>query len=661
MNFWAKVGSGVLVFLLIVFSWAYLTGGVLLAFLDQNFNNATPLTAYEYWFYYRQDEYIANRLMYSAIISAAVIILPFIALLLPDKRSLYGDARFATASEIKKSGLLDGEGIIVGQYKNQYLQLKGQLHVILSAPTRSGKGVGVVIPNLLSWKESVVILDIKQENWDITSLFRQKHGQKVFLFNPLATDYRTHKYNPLSYINTNPDFRVNDIQKIANMLFPDKPNTDVIWTATPRSLFLGIVLFLMETNGKLTLGQVLRESLNNGDGSAYFTKAIIDAKGSDRPLSGDCIRALNSYISIASENTRAGVITGFRSQLELWMNPIVDAATSGNDFDLRKLRKEKMSIYVGVTPDNLDRVAPVINLFFQQLIDLNTRELPSQDKSIKHDCLLLMDEFTAIGKIPVLSKGISYIAGYGLRMLPIIQSPSQLVDVYGKEAADTFTVNHSLNIVFPPKATEVQTARDISEWLGYQTVDGISESKAKSLFHKRDPSQNISDQRRALLLPQEITSLSREKEIVVFENTPPILANKVRYYDDPVFIKRLQSASERLNVMSVANARKVLKKAIEEGELAAQVPKIKLSNNGLDPSVGFEQFNDEGRDTKNSAVTVEDIININSKTLADFSIDFADIQPPKGTDVTEQDLIDYADALCREAGLLTNNKELTNG
>jgi len=659
MNFWAKVGLGFLIFFLIVFSWAYLTGGILLAFLDQDFNSATPLTAYQYWFHYRDDEYIAGRLILSGGIAAAIIIIPFIALLIPAKKSLFGDARFATATEIKRSGLLDGKGIIVGKFKDKYLQLKGQLHVILSAPTRSGKGVGVVIPNLLSWNESVVVLDIKQENWDITSLFRKKHGQKVFLFNPLATDYRTHKYNPLSYISMNPDFRVNDVQKIANMLFPDKPNTDVIWTATPRSLFLGIVLYLIETSGKLTLGQVLRESLNNGDGSKHFKKEITTAKEEGKPLSGDCIRALNSYISIASENTRAGVITGFRSQLELWMNPIVDEATSGNDFDLRQLRKEKMSVYVGVTPDNLERVAPLLNLFFQQLIDLNTRELPHQDPSIKYDCLLLMDEFTAIGKIPVLSKGISYIAGYGLRMLPIIQSPSQLVDVYGKEAADTFTVNHSLNIIFPPKATEVQTARDISEWLGYQTVDGVSVSKAKSIFHKRDPSQNISDQRRALLLPQEITSLSTEKEIVVFENTPPILANKIRYYNDPVFVKRLKSVSEKLKPMSMAKTKKNLKKAIEAGELAAEAPKITLRNNDQD-NYGYDQFNDNN-ETKEVAVTAEDIINISSKTLSDFSIDFADIQPPEGMDVTEQDLIDYADALCREAGLLTKDKDMANG
>jgi|TARA_R110001606_G_scaffold366348_1_gene521454 type IV secretion system protein VirD4 len=653
MNIWTKIGLILLLIALALFAWLYLTGGIFLSLVDLDYNNATPLTAFNYWHYYSDDSYVMDKLMLAGGISVAILIIPFIAFLIPAKRSLYGNARFAKKSEIVKSGLLDGEGVIVGKYQDKYLQLKGQLHVILSAPTRSGKGVGVVIPNLLSWKYSVVVLDIKQENWDITSAFRKKHGQKCFLFNPLATDYRTHRYNPLSYIDHNPDFRINDIQKIANMLFPDRPNTDPIWTSTPRSFFLGVVLFMMESGKVLTIGQVLRESLNDGDGSTYFKKAIKDASEAGSPYSGACVRALNSYIGIASENTRAGIITGFRSALELWMNPIIDAATNGNDFDLRKVREEKISIYVGVTPDNLERVAPLLNLFFQQLIDLNTRELPHQNKNIKHDCLLLMDEFTAIGKIPILAKGISYIAGYGLRMLPIIQSPSQLVDVYGKEAAETFTVNHALNIVFPPKATETNTAKDISEWLGYDTVDGVATSKGKSIFNRRDPSENTSDQRRALLLPQEITSLDSEKEIVVFENLPPILATKVRYFKDDIFLKRLQSASPFLaNLKSLSNVKKELIFAITSGFLAADVPKIKLNNLGDDTDYDMEQFNDETTETIEKQVTAKDILDIHNKNLADFSVDFSDINPPEGKNMDEQALRDYADKLCQEAGIL---------
>ena len=149
MNIWTKLSLILVCLLLAVFAWAYLTGGILLAFIGQDFNQASPLTAYEYWYHYSNDPYITDRLGWSASISALLLLLPAIALIMPASRSLYGDARFAKSSEVKKSGLLDGEGIIVGKFQGKYLQLKGQLHAILSAPTRSGKGVGVVIPKHL--------------------------------------------------------------------------------------------------------------------------------------------------------------------------------------------------------------------------------------------------------------------------------------------------------------------------------------------------------------------------------------------------------------------------------------------------------------------------------------------------------------------------------
>jgi len=542
-NSWVKSGFAIGLLIGLAGLWAYLSGAIFLVAFGKDYNSATLLTFYQYWYHFRSNDTVERWLYLSGGIALICVLSPLLVFLLPNKKSLFGDARFAKKREINKAGLFGEKGLIVGKYAGKYLTFDGQQHVIMSAPTRSGKGVGVVIPNLLNWPDSVVVLDIKQENWNLTSGYRTKYGQDCYLFNPAATDYRTHRYNPLSYINSDPNFRIDDVQKIANMLFPDQPGTDVIWTATPRSFFLGVVLYLLETPGKpVTLGQVLRESLANGDGAAYFSniinerakqtkqtddnraqmdRPVISAQiraqldhGSAKmgqacnqgqtgqtpgqpqtgnppdgaqinqaqtnkplgPLSPACVRALNSYISISSENTRAGVITSFRSRLELWMNPLVDAATSANDFDLRDIRKKRMSIYLGVTPDNLERLAPLMNLLFQQLIDLNTRELPNQNQLLKYPCLLLMDEFTAIGKIGILSKGISYIAGYGLRMMPIIQSPSQLFDVYGKEAAQTFTTNHALQIVFPPKASETHTAKDISEWLGYQTVKGVSDA-----------------------------------------------------------------------------------------------------------------------------------------------------------------------------------------
>lgn len=658
-NNWAKAGLITALVVAVIGLWAYLAGGIFMMAFGHKFEEATPLTMYQYWYHYGAEQQVQKWLYIAGGVSLAVLLSPAFLFFAPAKRSLFGDARFAKKSEIKKAGLFGEKGIIVGQMGGRYLMFEGQQHAIISAPTRSGKGVGIVIPNLLNWPESVVVLDIKQENWDITSAYRRKYGQECYLFNPAAVDYRTHRYNPLSYISEDPNFRIDDVQKIGNMLFPDQPGTDVIWTATPRSLFLGIVLYLLETPGKpVTLGQVLRETLVDGDGAGYFAKIINDRAAEGKPLSGACVRGLNTYISIASDNTRSGIIGGFRSRLELWMNPLVDAATSANDFDLRDVRKRRMSIYLGVTPDNLERMAPLLNLFFQQLIDLNTRELPNQNKAIKYTCMLLMDEFTAIGKIPILSKGISYIAGYWLRMMPIIQSPAQLVEVYGKDAAQTFQTNHALQIIYPPKASETQTARDISEWLGYQTVKGVSESKAKGVFGKKTPTESHSDQRRALLLPQEITSLGKGRELVVMEDVPPILARKVMYFKDRAFVDRLKEVSARLNRLGKkVPSKKQLDDAIESGELGAPVPLIDLDAHnrevGGDMPVTVTAPQKAAAEvvTVERPVTPDDVPNLAKLNLANFAVDFSAVEKPKAGELDEAALHAYADNLCKQAGI----------
>lgn len=742
---WLNGSLLVLTLLGLVVLWAYLGGGVFMLAHRHRFDDATPLTLYQYWVYYGANRAILQRLYASGVIALSALAVPAVLVYRPVRRSLFGNARWATRREIRAADLLGAKGIIVGRDRRRYLVFGGSQHVILSAPTRSGKGVGIVIPNLLTWSDSVVVLDIKQENHRITSAYRRKYGQPCFLFNPAASDYRTHRYNPLAYVSMDPNFRIDDIQKIANMLFPDQQGVDPIWTATPRSLFLGIVLLLLETPGKpVTLGQVLRESLADGDGAKYFNGIIasrslgeriqqtsshdaasqamrdvqtimadkskapehhprltdmavwlqlspayraavareveairqhqprtpdlialaasvpIDAASSKigKALSNACVRALNSYISIAAETTRAGIMTGFRSRLELWYNPLVDAATSANDFDLREVRKKRMSIYLGVSPDNLDRMAPLLNLFFQQLIDLNTRTLPEHDPALRYQCLLLADEFTAIGKMPVLAKGIGYIAGYGLRMLPIVQSPAQIVDVYGKHAAEAFTTNHALQIVFPPKATETDTAESISKWLGYQTVKGVSESKGKALLSKREKSESKSDQRRALLLPQEITMLGKSRAIVVSEDCPPILARKIRYYADPNFVQRLKTVSPSLAALRrKMPTERELKEAIRSGELAAPVPFIELEAHpridkaALVPAQSGAPQGGPQRNVVERSVSAADLPQFDHLSLSDFVIDFSQVAPPAKGELDEVALRAYADRLCREAGL----------
>ena len=659
---WAKPALYGCLALAVVGVWAYLAGGIFMMAMDRSYDEATPLTLFQYWYYYGETVQVKRWLPISSGLSFAICAAPALFFFAGEKQSLFGEARLASKREVFKAGLVGEKGIIVGKLGRSYLMFDGMQHVSISAPTRTGKGVGFVIPNLLSWPDSAVVLDLKQENWDLTSAYRRKRGQACFLFNPAAADYRTHRWNPLGYISEDLNFRIDDIQKIATMLFPDKEGTDIIWTATPRSLFLGVVLLLLETPGKpITLGQVLRETLVDGDGSKHFAKLVNERAQAGKPYSGVCVRALNSYISIASENTRSGVIAGFRSSLELWQNPLIDAATSANDFDLREVRRKRISIYVGVTPDNLKRLGPLLNLFFQQIVDLNTRTLPSQDASIKFTCCFYLDEFTAVGKLPVISHGVSFLAGYMLRLAPIFQSPSQVVDTYGKEAAKTFMVNHAANIVFPPKATDIETAKEISEWLGYSTVKGVSQSRGLGMFTKKQKSESTSDQRRALMLPQEITSMKGSKCLVVIEGLRPIMADKVVYHSDHVFMDRLKEVSPMLRAVGKRlPKRNELEAAWKAGELAAPVPLLDLTAHALATgadlaavTVSVLGVDSVQTEVVERPITAADVPNLANLALKDFCVNFTAIPPvPTGdAEVDTAAIQAYADQLCRDVGI----------
>lgn len=629
---WAKISLGIGLFVALILIWLFLAGKFFVTLQDIS-TPASIMTFPNYWLAYSDDQAIKPWLIGSMIGATFVLVIPFafIAFLLKgNKQSLYGDARWASTKEIEKAGLLNGKGILVGERKGKYLMLGGSQHVLLSAPTRSGKGVSVVIPNCLTWPESMVVLDIKQENWNITSGFRAKYGQKCYLFNPAAVDYRSHRWNPLGYISEDPSFRIDDIQKIGHFIFPDAQGSDPIWSGSCRTLFLGVVLYLIETPGMpVTIGEVLRQAMSGN--SKRFLTIIKEREESGNPLSNACVAALSDYLD-TSDNTRTSIRKTFTSRLELWLNPVIDAATADNDFDIRRLRQEKMSIYIGITPDNLDRLAPVINLFLQQIIDLNTRQMP---KPNWHKVLLLMDEFTSVGKLPALQKGVAYIAGYGLRMLPIFQTPAQIRDneLYGIEGARTLIDNHALRIVFAPKS--YVDAEEISKDLGYTTVKSRSYSRPET-FTKGNKSHSESDQRRELLLPQEIKDIGSDAEIIFLENCKPIKCKKARYYADPVFMDRLKEISPMLkNIGKRLPSEDELVEAAESGDLAAPV-KL-LSINEHNENLASVEFNTtdfteiEGEaETEITDFNIDDINNIDGFSVDDFDLDFDDIEIPAG-------------------------------
>lgn len=503
---------------------------------------AGPFSIIEYWkLYAHSSEKFVRVSVQLCAIGPWALLAGFIgwAVIAKQNRPLHGAARFANTAEIRKAGLLDPKGgldktILVGKKNGRYLTYGGYQFVILAAPTRSGKGVGIVVPNSLNYSDSLVVLDIKGENFDITSGFRAKHGQKVYLFAPFDEAGVTHRYNPLEYISDDPAQRLGDIDAIGTALYSGGNQNDKFWSENAKDLFRGLCLFVLERKDlPKTFGEILRQASGKGKPlKEYIFEELKKAQDTGHPFSNACIDCLNRVLS-NSENTLAGIVATFGTPLLIFQNPRVDLATSANDFDLREVRRERMSIYFKMPPNKLKEGSVLVNLFFDQLLNLNTRVLPSQDKTLKQQCLVLLDEMTSIGKVAMIAQAVSYMAGYNMRLLTIIQNKSQLEDVYGKAGALTLLSNHALMVMYAPSPTVQSDAQEYSEMLGYETVK--SRSRTSSM---QSSSTSTSDQRRALMLPQEIRELGQTREIVSLENCKPILCDKIRYYEDPDFTCR---------------------------------------------------------------------------------------------------------------------------
>lgn len=492
--------------------------------------------------------------------------------------SLYGDARFASfrevakanllikPSEVKKGGLFAGTKIIVGRLGKNYIGLGGQLFAYLAAPTRSGKGVGVVIPVGLSYAHSMVVSDIKQELFELTAAYRAQNGHKVYLFNPFDADGRTARWNPLSYVSRSEQQRVDDLNQIAICLIPDA-GEDSFFVDSARKLFIGLGLYCLDKERHYqsqgaefvpTIKAILDLSTDfSGEAVPYFSSLM-----GDEFLSVVATQTINSAVS-SGNKTFASILATLTANLTLWLSEPVVNATSGDDFDLRSVRKELITIYLGIQPKDLQKAGKLINLFYSQLINENTSVLPQNDPSLKYQCLMLMDEGTAAGRIAILEKAVSYMAGYNLRLLFIAQSPAQLEDrkLYGETGTRNILTNIALKVLYKPN--DIKDSEEYSRLLGKVTV---KQDTSKSRGGGRGGASVTETQnQRDLMLPQELRAMDADKEIIIFEGISyPIMAQKNRYYDDPVFVSRYKNQGVAL----VRPIKERLSKAEKVGAMA---------------------------------------------------------------------------------------------
>lgn len=526
-----------------------------------------PLEVSTYWQYFRaldlpQVAPYVLKIKLCGAFGFGVPLVTWLCLLIPALRSkpesMHGEARFATLSDLKKAGLLKqtSQSILMGKYKGRYLWLGGAQHVITISPTRSGKTTSVAIPVLLSYEQSMVVLDLKGELHKATSGWRKALGHDIHVWAPYDENGNTHRFNPMTTLaGMKPDKRIGEIQTISAILYPDQPGGDPFWTSQSRAAFTAFTSFLFERwDQKVarcvasaqdvpdinaspdypSFERVLRFSSGEGmDG----TKELLDAllSGSTYAFISPQTRTVLGNLAGLAEQTFSSVIASMQAPLQQFLSPILAAATNASDIDVTSLRKKLTTLYVIIPTNKLDESAKLLNIFFSTVIGNNLGKQLGEEPDLKYQMLMLMDEFTAMGRVDVWAKRISISASYGVRDLCIVQSRAQLRAAYGDHDAENFITNHGAQIVFAPR--EQSDANQYSEMLGFKTIRKEHRNTSRGNGSSQ-VSTSHTEERRALLLPQEIKELPGDEELIFYEGCKPIRARKNWFFKDRMFKER---------------------------------------------------------------------------------------------------------------------------
>ncbi len=444
----------------------------------------------------------------------------------------YGTARWATRDDIRKAGLMADTGVVLGQFQNNYLRHNGAEHVLCFAPTRSGKGVGLVIPTLLTWSGSAIVHDIKGENWDITAGFRSTFS-RTLRFDP--TNLESSAYNPLLEVRRGLN-EVRDVQNIADILVDPEGSLEKRnhWEKTSHALLVGAILHVLYAGRDKSLTGVAAFLSNPDETIENTLYAMMDTphlgNAGPHPVVASAARELLNK----SDNERSGVLSTAMSFLGLYRDPVIAKVTSHSDWRIADLVSGRpTSLYLVVPPSDISRTKPLIRLFLNQIGRRLTEEFDPSTK--RQRVLLMLDEFPALGRLDFFESALAFMAGYGLKAFLIAQSLNQIERAYGQNNA--ILDNCHVRVAFA--TNDERTAKRVSEALGTTTEQRSMKNYAG---HRLSPwlghlMISRSETARALLTPGEILQLPQTDEVVLLSGAPPIKAKKARYYAD----RRLQS------------------------------------------------------------------------------------------------------------------------
>jgi type IV secretion system protein VirD4 len=441
----------------------------------------------------------------------------------------HGSAHWVSFAHLRRTGYLQGyrrvRGPIFGKttgpfWPGRYLTNGDQPHSLVVAPTRAGKGVGVVIPTLLTFKGSVIALDVKGELFDLTSRARLAGGDRVFKFAPLDAAARTHCYNPvLDIVAMPPERQFAEARRLATNLLIAKGKGSEGFLDGARDLFVAGILFCIE-QGNPTIGAVYDLFSQPGEKYKLFARLAEESKSKEAQrifdnMAGNDTKILTSYTSVLGDGG-----------LNLWADPLIKAATSRSDFSVYDLRRRAVTVYLCVSPNDLELLAPLMRLLFQQVVSILQRKMPGKDEPLQ--VLFLFDEFKHLGKVEAIETAVTTIAGYQGQFMFIVQSLSALTGAYEETGKHNFLSNTGVQ-VFMATADD-ETPNYISKAIGDYTF----RAKSISFNHSKrfDTTTQYSEQGAPLMRPEQVRLVDDATEIVLIKGKPPLRLPKVKYYAD---------------------------------------------------------------------------------------------------------------------------------
>ncbi|HQS63385.1 MAG TPA: conjugal transfer protein TraG [Thiobacillus sp.] len=505
-----------------------------------------PWRLFEWWYFF--DAYASDVFLRGGTIAAssglfatgAAISMAIWRSRLAKRVTTYGSARWADPEEVRAAGLTQPAGVFLGKLQTKegdYLRHEGPEHVMAFAPTRSGKGVGLVVPTLLSWPGSTVIHDIKGENWNLTAGWRARFSH-CLLFNP--TDARSAAYNPLLEVRRGMH-EVRDVQNIADILVDPEGALERRnhWEKTSHALLVGAILHVLYAGDDKTLRGVanfLSDPANPFEITLHRMMTTRHLNDVTHPVVASAAREVLNK----SDNERSGVLSTAMSFLGLYRDPTVAEVTSRCDWRIADLisAEHPVSLYLVVPPSDISRTKPLIRLILNQIGRRLTESLDGSDGiTRKHKLLLMLDEFPALGRLDFFESALAFMAGYGLRAFLIAQSLNQIDKAYGQN--HSILDNCHVRIAFA--TNDERTAKRISEALGTATElraqrNYAGHRLAPWLGHLMVSRQETA---RPLLTPGEVMQLPPDEEVVMVSGHPPIKAAKLRYYQDRNFMIRM--------------------------------------------------------------------------------------------------------------------------